>query len=315
MSNIKLANLLIDKIIEYKREIRFADAFSIQNIEEKFYIEMTSHYDEESKNFIEATLAILMNETKYLNDDSVQIKMECAGMWCNEPIYLEVVRLRFYMHIDSEEDIVCIQNLLKNIYAQTCPTNEPFSKKSDAENAFFLFFHRLSNSQRESDIHMHRVVSSISLPIDESCLDVSSIVAYISLQSILGKKVDVPAKYKNIYTVATYISQISVDGLQLWISNNSESAFKKLIRSLKSLNLLDLYTIMQEYYESILNSMHSYDANYHDFCQISLCFLKSDSNTFTELTSRYEKKLFDILNTNDFDRRLNMVLSVSPQKK
>ncbi len=288
---------LIDAIIDYKKQRMFPKS-STEEIETLYFetIEKLCHENREALR--EATVRIINDQTEYLNSEDVRIRMECAGIWCNEPIYLQVLRVRCYLSMNTEDDISYLRKVIVNAIIHNSAENS--MQRTDKECAITSFFREISLSEKSCDKELYRMASLTTNSL-RSCQTVSSVITYVYLHKLLKAKERVPRSYLNVYIIETNLSEIQIDGLHFWICYNTESEFKKLIRALSELGLVELYNIMNSYYYELSVCIQNSGKSYKKFCY-------DPPEAFLNLTQDYTKHLFDCIHASSYEEKLTSYL-------
>ncbi len=288
---------LIDEIIDYEKQRRYPKS-STEEIE-AFYFESIQKLCFENREALQqATVRIINDQTEYLNSEDVRIRMECAGIWCNEPIYLQVLRARCFLSMNTAEDISYLKKVIDNALFHNSAKN--YMQIIDKEHAVTSFFNEICSSDKMCDKKLHRMVSFI-IDSPQSCQTISSVIAYVYLRKALKAKGRVPRGYLNVYTVATNLSEIQLDGLHFWICNNTEQIFKKLICALSESGLVELYNIMNSYHSKLSVCIQNSGKCYKEYCY-------DPPEDFLNLTEEYNKHLFDWIQANDYEEKLTSYL-------
>lgn len=288
---------LIDAIIDYKKQRRYPKS-STEKIEELYFETIEKMCIGNREALQEATVRIINDQTEYLNSEEVRIRLECAGIWCNEPIYLQVLRVRCFLSMNTAEDIAYLKKVIDNALFHNSAKN--YMQIIDKEHAVTSFFNEICSSDKTCDKKLHHMVSFI-IDSPQSCQTVSSVIAYVYLRKTLKTKGKVERRYLNIYTVATNLSEIQLDGLHLWVCNNTEQTFKKLICALRESGLAELYNIMNSYYSELSICIQNSGRSYKEYCS-------TPPENFLNLTQEYNKNLFDCIQMTDYEEKLTSYL-------
>ena len=258
-----------------------------------FYSKIEKLYQSDKETFIKTTKYFLMDSVPFLEDEAIQIKMNCAGIWCQDSFCIYIFRIRYYLSIADEGDMICIKRKLRNLYVKS-------ENLYEKRKTYFQFFYSVIQSKSNYDVNIKQLVNQIL--INDYQEDAECAVFYVALKYAQGEKQKVPNALRNIYLCIVEISEIQIDGLVMWSLQNKIAGLKKLTKALNIIGRMDLSTVLKDY-SQYLNDL-TYQSN------TELCdFLENISSDNMKEITEYELQINRLLQTKDIVSSANEYLT------
>ncbi len=301
-TNDSLIATLVDAIIEYKKQLKFAAASEKASVEQAFWQSVEALRESAPAAVAKAARSILAGRSAPLQAEEVRIRMECAGLWCDEPVRLMALRISARTGAWDEADVAAFSALVSEAYA-AAPADGSFSMSAfDRQNAVESFVRTLALSADPADGQLlRRLAQSLS---GQTVTSIQTAITAVCLQKLLPRELrsKLPRPVTQVCRVATGLAALECDGLALWSTNNRLSDLEALVRATQACGLSELAALLSAYHADLVAYLAERG--------LTLADLRTASDeAYAALIARHERELLAACAAEHVEPRLTACLT------
>ena len=261
MNHSDLCKTIVDCIISTRYDLIFECDFDMDKRHERtsrYYAELTEIFEAAPQGFADAVEALWQGTSDYANAEETVIRMECVGMYCDEQLRVEALRMFFYFGIDIER----AWSRFKERVAYIClhPASN-LHDRIEAERGY----NSLAASMFLPNGFLHGRVSEYAdewLNEEECVTDAYSAVFFGDIMEALGRGKQLSLAVRTVWTAICHVGVIEGDGLAEWAYHENRTTMKNTAAALKRMGAVKSAEALREFVAFVETGMKQKACNY-----------------------------------------------------
>lgn len=256
-----LCKSIVDCIISLRYDLMFECDLDMDKARERshrYYAELTKMYASDPQGFADAVEVLWQGTSDYANAEETVIRMECVGMYCDERLRVEALRMFFYFGIDIER----AWSRFKERVAYIClhPASN-LHDRIEAERGY----NSLAASMFLPNGFLHGRVSEYAdewLNEEECVTDAYSAVFFGDIMEALGRGKQLSLAVRTVWTAIRHVGVIEGDGLAEWAYHENRTTMKNTAAALKRMGAVKSAEALREFVAFVETGMKQKACNY-----------------------------------------------------